>query len=283
MAKVAETATRARVNICNMTFSAQLRSPRDLNLRSNFKIDLSRSYRPWESHTPAPRRRVRLPPPGAPRITDETRDLLARRRALLGPGLSRLDYKEVNRQCRAAIRRDQAAYFTDQLREAGPAKMWAVLRPIIGSGRGTAAAPPPVCTPDALNEYYVRVGPTTSAAVPAPPVTLPTLLPRVLSCAFRLQSLTLDALYAVIHCMKPSANTGLDCISVDISVDMFKRFFHGLDRVLLDVVNCSLETGKVPAKWKHALVTAIPKNADCAKPCNTRPISMLPAWKSASA
>ena len=40
----------------------------------------------------APRRRVRLPPPGAPRITDETRDLLARRRALLGPGLSRPDY-----------------------------------------------------------------------------------------------------------------------------------------------------------------------------------------------
>ena len=58
---------------------------------------------------------------------------------------------------------------------------------------------------------------------------------------------------------------------------MFKRFFHGLGQVLLDIVNCSLETGKVPAKWKLALVTAIPKNADCAKPCNTRPISMLPA------
>ena len=99
----------------------------------------------------APRRRVRLPPPGAPRITDATRDLLARRRTLLGSGHSRADCKEVNQQCRAAIRRDHAAYFTDQLQEAGPARMWAVLRPIIGTGRRTAATPP-ACTPDALNE-----------------------------------------------------------------------------------------------------------------------------------
>ena len=124
----------------------------------------------------APRRRVRLPPPGAPRITDETRDLLARRRALLGPGHSRADYKEVNRQCRAAIRRDHAAYFSDQLREAGPARMWTVLRPIIGSGKSASAAPP-ACTPDALNEYYVRVGPTTSASVPVPQTAL--------RCSFR--------------------------------------------------------------------------------------------------
>ena len=35
----------------------------------------------------APVRRVRLPPPGAPRITDETRQLMVRRRALRSPGL----------------------------------------------------------------------------------------------------------------------------------------------------------------------------------------------------
>lgn len=36
-----------------------------------------------------------LPPPGAPRTTDATRALLARRRALLGP---RAEYTVVNRQ-----------------------------------------------------------------------------------------------------------------------------------------------------------------------------------------
>ena len=49
--------------------------------------------------------------------------------------------------------------------------------------------------------------------------------------------------------------------------------------VLLNIINCSLETGLVPTAWKHALVTAIPKSAtaDSSQPCNTRPISMLPS------
>ena len=33
--------------ICNMTYLGQLRSPRDLDLRSNFQIDLSRSKSTW--------------------------------------------------------------------------------------------------------------------------------------------------------------------------------------------------------------------------------------------
>ena len=65
----------------------------------------------------APRQRVRLPPPSAPRITDATRELLARRRALLSPAAgSRAEYKAVNRQCRAAIRHDHANYYADQRR-----------------------------------------------------------------------------------------------------------------------------------------------------------------------
>ena len=220
----------------------------------------------------APIRRVKLPPPGAPRITDATRELLARRRTLLRSTVcSRTEYKAVNRQCRAAIRRDHAAYFADQLREAGPSKMWSVLRPVIGAKKSIAAAIP-ACTPDALNAYYVGVGPSTVASVPAPQTTLPVKIPRVLTCALQLQPITFDALYCHISCMKRSAFTGLD----GISVDMLKRFFYGMGHILLDIVNSSLETGLVPDTWKHALVTAIPKGADSSKPCNTRPISMLP-------
>ena len=220
----------------------------------------------------APLRRVRLPPPGAPRVTDATRELLARRRALLSPSAAgRAEYKVVNRQCRAAIRRDHAAYFADRLREAGPSQMWAVLRPVVGAGKSVAAVMP-ACTPDALNSYYVSVGPATAASVPAPRTALPVMIPRVLTCAFRLHTVTYDALYSLIDCMKRSAFAGLD----GVSVDMFRRFFHGMGHVLLDIVNCSLETGLVPTAWKHALVTAIPKGANSSQPCNTRPISMLP-------
>lgn len=143
-----------------------------------------------------------LPPPGAPRTTDATRALLARRRALLGP---RAEYTVVNRQCRAAIRRDHAAYYADQLREAGPARMWTVLRPVIGAGKSATAAAP-ACTPEALNAYYVSVGPTTAASVPAPLLRtpVPVRIPRVLTCSLQLQWVGYVALYNIFQKMKRS-------------------------------------------------------------------------------
>ena len=150
--------------------------------------------------------------------------------------------------------------------------MWTVLRPVIGTGRGAATATP-ACTPDVLNTYYVGVGPSTVASVPVPQTALPVRIPRVITCAFRLQSITYEYLYRLIRDMKNSSFVGLD----DVSVNMLKKFFHGLGHLLLDTINCSLETGLVPASWKHALVTAIPKGADSSQPSNTRPISMLPS------
>ena len=139
----------------------------------------------------------------------------------------------------------------------------------------TVATAVPACTPDILNTYYVGVGPATVASVPAPQTALPVRIPRVLTCAFRLQTITYDALYCVIHCMKRSACTGMD----GISADMLRRFFpcpistlrgtqnvshaKGMGHVLLDTVNCSLETGLVPTAWKHALVTAHSQGRGC--------------------
>ena len=223
----------------------------------------------------APLRRVRLPPPGAPRVAPATRELLARRRALLGAGASsRAEYKEVNRQCRAALRHDHASYFAEQLQDAGPSRMWTVLRPVVGTAKNNITVTP-ACTPDTLNSYYVGVGPSTVASVPVPATPLSVRIPRVLSCTFRVQAVTYESLYGFINCMKGSSFLGLD----GISIDMIKRFFYGMGHVLLDVINCSLETGLVPTAWKHALVTAIPKSAtaDSSQPCNTRPISMLPS------
>ena len=111
----------------------------------------------------------------------------------------------VNRRCRAAIRRDHAAYYADQLREAGPARMWTVLRPVIGAGKSATAAAP-ACTPEALNAYYVSVGPTTAASVPAPLLRtpVPVRIPRVLTCSLQLQWVGYVALYNIFQKMKRS-------------------------------------------------------------------------------
>ncbi|KAF0294300.1 hypothetical protein FJT64_007999 [Amphibalanus amphitrite] len=86
----------------------------------------------------APVTRVRLSPPGAPPLTADTRQLLAERRQALQAGGQRDRYKELNRQCRGAIRRDQTAHYQRELDKAGPGSVWRVLRPIIGSKKETA-------------------------------------------------------------------------------------------------------------------------------------------------
>ena len=61
---------------------------------------------------------------------------------LAGPQCTGRDrYKEINRQYRAAIRSDTVAYFESECRKAGPAKMWRVLKPLIGDSKGAHDIP----------------------------------------------------------------------------------------------------------------------------------------------
>ena len=148
---------------------------------------------------------------------------------------------------------------------------WENFASLLGSKREQREVPS--MTPDALNDYYVTVGPRTAASVPAPIATVPVRLPRVVTSEFCVQTVDIDALHATIVTMKPSGSTGLD----GISVLMLQRFFLGVGHALLDVVNSSLASGFVPRAWKHALVTPIPKGKVSAEPSDTRPISLLPA------
>ena len=217
----------------------------------------------------APVRRVRTRPVGAPPITADTRALLDRRQRSLQ--CRSPDYKEINRHCRAAIRRDCEAHFQRELADARPHDMWRVLRPLIGSK--TQSANLPDITADALNQYYVSVGPTTAAAVPAPTSPVPIRLPRVCSTRFEVQPIDIDTLSSVVLGMKGSTSTGTD----GVSVRMIQKFFTGLAYPLLNVVNTCLITCGIPPSWKHALVTPVPKGKDSSEAKNTRPISILPA------
>ncbi|KAF0314250.1 Laminin subunit gamma-1 [Amphibalanus amphitrite] len=242
-----------------------------------FRTQLTASK--WESFcdiflgqldTVAPVTRVQQRPPGSLLVSAPTRDLMARRRQALRPGGDRENYKELNRLCRAAVRKDQQAHINRELAKAGPSKVWRVLRPIIGSKKEAAV---PSATPDALNDYYVSIGPITAASVPPPTVPVPVRLPRVTTSRFRPQPIDMDTLGLLLLHMKPSTSTGND----GISVSMFRTFFWGMGHVLLDIVNSSLTTSNVPGPWKHAMVTPIPKGQGPSEPANTRPISILPA------
>ena len=112
--------------------------------------------------TVAPLRRVRLPPQRAPPLTAATRDLFACRRRALDDrsAAGRERYKDLNRRCRAAVRADTVAHLERECQKAGPARMWRVLRPIIGDRKGAQSSV--LATPDALNLYFSQIGQTVA-------------------------------------------------------------------------------------------------------------------------
>ncbi|KAF0300638.1 hypothetical protein FJT64_026887 [Amphibalanus amphitrite] len=59
------------------------------------------------------------------------KSVFKRRRAALA-GSDRAEYKEANRLCRAAIRRDCRAWYEREIRENSRGGLWRVLRPVIG-------------------------------------------------------------------------------------------------------------------------------------------------------
>ena len=218
----------------------------------------------------APLRRVRQKQLTSPPVSAETQQLLRDRRVALSAG-DRGQYKELNRRCRAAVRRECRERYARDIARGDRGGLWKVLRPVIGSKKQRCEVLN--ITPDALNAYYIAIGPSTAASVPAPTAPVPVRLPRVVTSAFHVQTVDFDDLYATIASMNSSNSTGLD----GLSVLMLQKFFLGAGHALLDVVNSSLASGLVPGAWKHALVTPIPKGKVAAEPSDTRPISILPA------
>ena len=217
----------------------------------------------------APLRRTKSRTFTGPPLSADTRQLQQLRRSALAQRGRDL-YRDINRQCRAAVRRESQMYYERQMALLGRASMWRVLSPVIG--RKVAHRVPPNIAPDALNNYYVNVGPVTAASVPQTTAPVHIRLPRVTTSAFKVRPVDLNTLLVSLLTMKPSTSTGDD----GISISMLQKFAPGIAEVLLDVVNSSLHTGQVPATWKRALITPIPKAKVAKSPSDTRPISILP-------
>ena len=218
----------------------------------------------------APVRRVRLRNPDAPPVSARTRELMADRRAALTAG-DRDRYKELNRLTTSAIRNDCRAAIHQRITQSNRSNMWRCLKSVVGSSR-SSTVPAPRVHPDDLNRHFVGVGPATAMTVSAPGRVVPVLLPRVLTCSFKVRPVSLEMLMFTIAGMKSSKSCGVD----GISVQMYQECLPGISHVLLDLVNSSLITGTVPQAWKHALITPIPKTDDLADPSKFRPISIVP-------
>ena len=224
----------------------------------------------------APVRTVKLRNPTAPPITNETKQLMSRRRIALANG-ERRRYKELNRLTKSAIRRDSREDMRRRIREAGPNGMYRCLRPII-AGKRDGPNTTLETDPDVMNNYFAQIGTQTAASVMTARTgtttpDLPSLLPRVCSDRFRVHPVSLEHLTDIVLSMSNSKSCGDDGLPLIV----IKRCFPVLGPVILNIVNTSLATGIVPDSWKMSLVKPIYKSSGpLSDPANFRPISLVP-------
>ena len=133
----------------------------------------------------APMRRITIRNPDAPHVSETTRDLMCRRRAAReawrdGDDSSADEYRSLNRAVKSAIRRDVRENLCQRIVDQGPTSVYRNVRQVIGNSKGASVTP--TVSADALNEYFVGVGPRVAREIAesgAPPEALTCRVPRV--------------------------------------------------------------------------------------------------------
>ena len=175
----------------------------------------------------APIRRVKMRDARPPPLSEETKRLMAERRAALR-GPDRDVYTELNRRVRHAMQRDARDSIERQIAEAGRGSMYRCIRPII-QGKSGGCLQQPDTSPDALNQYFSEIGVTTAASVAAARLVdgaseLPVRLPRVLTAAFSVQPVTPDELCLTVHSMNGSKACGPDGLTMHLVKKCFMPY-----------------------------------------------------------
>ena len=222
----------------------------------------------------APVKPVKLRNPSAPPISDATRDLIIERAAALRvEGHGSEAYRAANRAVRSAIRSDVRRDIAEKIRVDGPSSMWKHVRTVVGGKRPSAGVEPTVSA-DVINEFFVNVGPrvTSELSELGAVADVPARLPRVGSCAFTLQPVTLEHLHHTIFSMRNSSACGTDGLCIRV----IKLSFNVLGPILLHIINASITHSDVPRAWKYALVHPIHKSGDPNNPSNFRPSPSFP-------
>ena len=225
----------------------------------------------------APMRRVSVRNPDAPHVSEATRDLMCRRRAARlarrGGDDRGEEYRSINRAVRSAIRRDVREDIGRRIMDQGPTSVYRNVRQVIGSNKGARVIP--AVDADALNEYFVGVGPSVAREIAESGTSSETLtcrVPRVGACAFTVSIVDYDTLKKTVGGMRNTSACGIDGLCIRV----IKLCFDAIGVPLLNIVNTCLANCDFPVAWKHSLIHPIHKSGPPSNPANFRPISLVP-------
>ena len=232
-----------------------------------------------------PIRTIRLKHPSCPWLQDnaELQDCMRERdqaRQVWAQDRSNAEAQQTFRHCRNAVKKAQykacSEYFALSYRNQRSTTWTDIRRHLIASKK-----PEPRATPlhhsesawaERLNRHFVSAGADVADALSAAPqgALLSPRPPRVISGAFRVQSVTLPELSSALKGMGSSRASGSD----GITLEMLRKTFPTVGPHLLHVINFSIKSGEVPVGWKHASVVPLHKKGDRCDPANYRPISI---------
>ncbi|KAF5281752.1 hypothetical protein FQR65_LT14547 [Abscondita terminalis] len=125
-----------------------------------------------------------------------------------------------------------------------------------------------------LNDFFVTSVNEIVSSIPQPTVDLPKYkipLPLVHNSFNTIPKISINRLQSIIFNMTSKA-TGENVITVKI----MKELFDVIGYPLLNIVNTSLQTGRVPTRLKCSTVIPVPKISRPTRPENLRPINLLP-------
>lgn len=192
------------------------------------------------------------------------RNLLHYRKYLLTTK-NTVEYKHVNRICRAAIKEETSRQILNKIHQSPGKSFWKACRTIIGRKKEQVFIDH---NPEILNRQYLENGAKIYETIPNTAEARPILLPRVNTGRMRLQPITMETLWCIVRSFKPSTFEDIDGVSSNIII----RTFDGIAHILLDIINASLMNSEFPKRLKHAIVIPIPKGKGTT---DTRPITLM--------
>ena len=222
----------------------------------------------------APIKNITIRNPTAPPVTPATLKIMDQRRAALRQfGRKSEVYKDLNRNVRAAVRRDRRGELQREISGRGPNKVWKCIRSVVAGKKDGPSVQPDVSA-DVLNSFFVSVGPRVAREIrdQNPAVEQIGRLPRVVTGRFKPSPTSLGELGHTVFHMRNSAA----CAADGVCIRMLKASFPAIGDVILHIINTCILRSDIPHHWKHSIVHPIFKSGNPSDPTNFRPISLVP-------
>ena len=271
---------RCYKNFSTNAFIDEIANSRDLNIDGITTVD--DAWEKWSkafldiSNKHAPIKTIRVKDRNNPWVSREILNLMYQRDKIHKKAKQTQDsdtwkeYKYLRNLVVSQLRKQEKNYFKQEIaKHKGKPSMWKTLNMALGKASKSNSIPSNI-TANALNNYYVNVGPNLAnkfsgeGDLPSTPIV---------SSNFTMEDIRTDTVLKQLT--KLNKKSKLDILGFD------SKLLHCsaalITPVITQMFNMSIKEGRLPSSWKTARVTPIYKGKGANDICsNYRPISVLP-------